>query len=261
MDNSAVINADGAEPDVDKCHICLSPFTEQTVASLSSCQHVFCLQCILEWSKTANTCPVDRISFNFIHPGGDVQKKIKVKTHRKEDDDDDDEEERSHAVICEECGRSDRRHRLLVCIHCDSGYHMDCLTPSLSTNPEGDWICADCVVTPHHTEGSVVEEYISDGELTDLLADMDEMPSTSSRLRPSTMNQPSSSTGRRHSQRIQSRASSSPPNPRPKTSWHVPKYLIRASKPAVATDEPLPHSDTSSASDNLNTKKRRKRAT
>lgn len=73
------------------------------------------------------------------------------------------------------------------------------------------------------TEGSVVEEYISDGELTDLLADVDEMPSTSSRLRPSTMNQPSSSTGpRRHSQRIQSRASSSSPNPRPQTSWVSP---------------------------------------
>ena len=106
-------------------------------------------------SQTANTCPVDRISFGFIYqrrcPGGDVQKKvsiysvlkylqmhgnmlelncfvvpllqIKVRTKKKrEEEDDDDEEEESPAVICEECGRSDRRHRLLVCIHCDSGY-------------------------------------------------------------------------------------------------------------------------------------------
>lgn len=64
----------------------------------------------------------------------------------------------------------------------------------------------------------MVEEEISDGELTDLLAEVDETPSTSSRLRPSTINQPSSSAGRRHSQRIQSRASSSP-NPRLQTSW------------------------------------------
>ena len=47
---------------------------------------------------------------------------IKVRTHKR--DDDDDEEERSNAVICEQCGRSDRSHRLLVCIHCDSGYDI-----------------------------------------------------------------------------------------------------------------------------------------
>ena len=62
MDNLSVLNADGAEPDVDKCHICLSPFTEQTVASLNSCQHVFCLQCILQWSKVNIT-----LSHNHIY--------------------------------------------------------------------------------------------------------------------------------------------------------------------------------------------------
>ncbi|KAM7405213.1 hypothetical protein PAMP_012492 [Pampus punctatissimus] len=214
MDKSAVFNTESdATLDVDKCHICLSLFTEQTVASLNTCQHVFCLECILQWSQTANTCPVDRISFAFIHPGGDIDKKIKVRTHKK----DDDEEQRSHAVICEECGRSD--------------------------------------------QGSVVEE-ISDGELTDLLAEVDEMPSTSSRLRPSTINQPSSSAGQRHSQRLQSRASSSP-NPHPQTFKHVPKYLLRASKPADTTDEAveLQHSNTSNASVRLKTRKRRKCAT
>lgn len=28
---------------------------------------------------------------------------------------------------------------------------MDCLTPTLNTGPEGDWICPDCVHDPHHT--------------------------------------------------------------------------------------------------------------
>lgn len=49
---------------------------------------------------------------------------IKVKTPKKDADDEDEEEEGSNAVICEECGRSDRRHRLLVCTRCDSGYGM-----------------------------------------------------------------------------------------------------------------------------------------
>lgn len=62
------------------------------------------------------------------------------------------------------------------------------------------------------------EEEISDGELTDLLAEVDETAFTSSRLRPSTVSRPSSSTERRRSQRIQSRASGGP-DPRPQTSW------------------------------------------
>uniref|UniRef100_A0A3Q3LBA9 PHD-type domain-containing protein n=1 Tax=Mastacembelus armatus TaxID=205130 RepID=A0A3Q3LBA9_9TELE len=124
--------------DSDKCLICLSPLQKQTVAS-----------CVLQW--TSNSCPVDRISFSFIHQkgysGGAIEKKIKVRVQEK---DGDDEEELGDAVICEECGRSDRRHQLLMCIDCDSGYHRDCLTPSLNSGHEGDWICPDCVVTPHH---------------------------------------------------------------------------------------------------------------
>uniref|UniRef100_A0A672H4I4 PHD-type domain-containing protein n=1 Tax=Salarias fasciatus TaxID=181472 RepID=A0A672H4I4_SALFA len=111
-------NADSVS-DVDKCYICLSPFEQQTVASLDSCQHVFCLHCILLWSQV---CPqLHHLS-------------IKVSP-----------------VVCEECGRSDRTHHLLVCLHCDSGYHMNCLTPSLSAGPEGDWICPDCVIVLQQT--------------------------------------------------------------------------------------------------------------
>ncbi len=64
----------------------------------------------------------------------------------------------------------------------------------------------------------VLEEEISDGELTDLLAEADETASISTRLRPSSLSRPSSSTERRHSQRIQSRARRDP-EPRPQTSW------------------------------------------
>lgn len=69
------------------------------------------------------------------------------------------------------------------------------------------------------TEGSVVaEEEISDGELTDLLAEVEETALLSSRLRPSTLSRPHSSTERRHSLRIQSRAGTIP-TPQPQISW------------------------------------------
>ncbi|MED6289703.1 hypothetical protein CHARACLAT_005603 [Characodon lateralis] len=235
--NAAEGQSADARSDSDKCYICLSPFEKQTVGFLEKCTHLFCFECIYQWSQTANTCPVDRIGFAYILqrrcPGGDNQKKIKVATRRM---DDETEEDWRSIVICEECGRSGRRDRLLVCRHCDSGYHMDCLTQPLSTVPEGDWMCPECVVASQNTEGYLAEEEdISDGEVTDLLADMDQTPSTSSRLRASTVNHPNNFTERRRSVRIQSRAESSSPYQRPQTSWHVPKYLIRASRPAVTT--------------------------
>lgn len=54
-----------------------------------------------------------------------VLPQIKVSI-RKNEDGGDEEEGSSAAVICEECGRGDRRHRLLVCILCDSGYDFTC---------------------------------------------------------------------------------------------------------------------------------------
>lgn len=261
---TAELNAAGS----DKCSVCLRPFDKQPVGSPESCQHLFCLECILQWSQTANTCPVDRISFAFIHqrrrPGGDVQQKIKVKTQRKDAAADDDEEdnEGSNAVICEACGRSDRTHRLLVCSQCESGYHVDCLTAAaVNTGPDADWVCPECAAVPQLADASsAVEEEISEGELTDLLAEVDETPSTSRRLRPSTANRPSAE--RRRSQRIQSRTSSADPDPRPRTSWHVPKYLLRASQPAVTTDQPAAshHAEHSGAVE-LKMRKRRKHET
>ncbi|XP_032414067.1 PHD and RING finger domain-containing protein 1-like [Xiphophorus hellerii] len=231
----ALISADG-DAIADKCYICLCPFEKQTVGSLDQCPHFFCFQCIHQWSQTANTCPVDRSSFAFIHqrrcPGGDIQKKLKVTPRRNES-----EEDWRNIVICEECGRSGRTDRLLVCRLCDSGYHKDCLTPPLDRVPEGDWMCPECVITSKNTESFLAEEEdISDGEVTDLLADMDQSPSTSSRLRASTVNRPSNVTERRWSVRLQSRGESTSLYRRPETSWHVPKYLIRASKPPVTTE-------------------------
>uniref|UniRef100_A0A3B3UBI2 PHD-type domain-containing protein n=1 Tax=Poecilia latipinna TaxID=48699 RepID=A0A3B3UBI2_9TELE len=155
----------------DKCYICLCPFEKQTVGSLDQCHHFFCFQCIYQWSQTANTCPVDRISFAFIHqrrcPGGDIQKKgLKVTPRRNDDDTEDDWR---NIVICEECGRSGRRDRLLVCRLCDSGYHMDCLTPPLDTVPEGDWMCPECVITSKSTGIYLMSKMITSLLLLQLL--------------------------------------------------------------------------------------------
>lgn len=63
----ANVDSDNSDEQLEKCPICLLPFRKQQVATPSSCEHCFCLECLLEWSKNINTCPVDRQIFTVIH--------------------------------------------------------------------------------------------------------------------------------------------------------------------------------------------------
>ncbi|XP_015793004.1 uncharacterized protein LOC107369555 [Tetranychus urticae] len=46
----------------DPCYICLSNLISPCFAD--GCLHVFCTQCLLEWSKQSNRCPACRTIFN-----------------------------------------------------------------------------------------------------------------------------------------------------------------------------------------------------
>ncbi|XP_043064360.1 zinc finger protein DPF3 isoform X2 [Drosophila ficusphila] len=50
---------------------------------------------------------------------------------------------------CSICGTSDNDDQLLFCDDCDRGYHMYCLSPPLTTPPEGSWSCKLCVEEFH----------------------------------------------------------------------------------------------------------------
>ncbi|XP_021931532.1 zinc finger protein ubi-d4 B-like isoform X3 [Zootermopsis nevadensis] len=50
---------------------------------------------------------------------------------------------------CSICGTSDNDDQLLFCDDCDRGYHMYCLSPPLSSPPEGSWSCRLCLVEFH----------------------------------------------------------------------------------------------------------------
>lgn len=45
---------DTSDEEADKCPICLHSFNRQPVATPESCEHYFCLDCILEWSKVSD---------------------------------------------------------------------------------------------------------------------------------------------------------------------------------------------------------------
>lgn len=44
-----------SDEDAEKCPICLNSFSSQPVATPESCEHYFCLDCILAWAKVGPT--------------------------------------------------------------------------------------------------------------------------------------------------------------------------------------------------------------
>ncbi|KAL6107003.1 phrf1 [Pungitius sinensis] len=173
-----------SDEDAEKCPICLNSFSSQPVATPESCEHYFCLDCILAWAKNANSCPVDRIAFNSIYLrkcyGGKVKKMITVQKPVKEGLEeiiDVDLEQTS----CEVCRGSDREDRLLLCDGCDAGYHMECLTPPLDSVPVEEWFCPGCEASNRQSRASA-----------DDVSDVESLPSTA---RPATSRPQSAAAG------------------------------------------------------------------
>ncbi|NXK53138.1 PHRF1 protein, partial [Chauna torquata] len=167
-----------SDEDGENCPICLNTFRDQAVGTPENCSHYFCLDCIVEWSKNANSCPVDRILFKYIsiraHFGGKILKKIPVENTKTQGNDGEDD-----PTFCEVCGRSDREDRLLLCDGCDAGYHMECLNPPLSEVPVDEWFCPACA--PMGISAAADTDHVSEEEVAALVADV--IPTTS-RLRP-----------------------------------------------------------------------------
>ncbi|XP_062973145.1 PHD and RING finger domain-containing protein 1 isoform X2 [Elgaria multicarinata webbii] len=167
-----------SDEDAENCPICLNTFRDQAVGTPENCVHYFCLDCIVEWSKNANSCPVDRIIFKSIcvraRFGGEILKKIPVENTKSQQDELEDD-----PTFCAVCGRSDREDRLLLCDGCDAGYHMECLNPPLSEVPVDEWFCPPC--TPANAVHAD-PDHVSEEEVASLIADV--IPTTS-RLRPS----------------------------------------------------------------------------
>ncbi|EPQ03359.1 PHD and RING finger domain-containing protein 1 [Myotis brandtii] len=166
-----------SDDEAESCPICLNTFRDQAVGTPESCAHYFCLDCILEWSKNANSCPVDRTLFKRIciraQFGGKVLKKVPVENARAGEEEDD-------PTFCEVCGRSDREDRLLLCDGCDAGYHMECLDPPLQEVPVDEWFCPGCA-SPGAATSPADADPVTEEEVSLLLVDV--VP-TASRLRP-----------------------------------------------------------------------------
>ncbi|XP_057324063.1 uncharacterized protein LOC130666806 [Microplitis mediator] len=146
------VESDESDGTAEKCPICLLSFRHQQIATPSSCDHCFCLLCLTEWSKNINTCPVDRRTFTTINIktklDGPVINSIPVQQKN-----DTVEQVQEDPTYCEVCRQSDREERLLLCDRCDSGYHLECLTPPMDEVPYDEWYCPSCSAhDPHANE-------------------------------------------------------------------------------------------------------------
>ena len=50
----------------DACTICLQRLKDQLLGRPNCCAHVFCAECIIEWSQNVATCPIDRLQMKAI---------------------------------------------------------------------------------------------------------------------------------------------------------------------------------------------------
>lgn len=144
-----VLSSDSSDDQAsEKCPICLASFRKQQVGSPESCDHVFCKKCIVEWSKSLNTCPLDRKKFNLIlvrpnYNQQDVEETLEV-AEPSSDPYQDLQEDLIDFTCCEICGQSNNEDRLLLCDGCDLAFHLYCLDPPLDHVPDGSWYCSGC---------------------------------------------------------------------------------------------------------------------
>lgn len=176
-------SSDGNDSNTDKCPICLAKFKGQEVGCPDSCDHLFCVDCITEWGKNVNTCPVDRSQFAAVLVRAHmkttyVTRSIPIRAGQPPEEPLPPEPEADNTT-CEVCGSADNEETLLLCDGCDLGWHTDCLRPPLDDVPDGEWYCDACrrvVQEARRTVERIIQEFeeYDDFEENAIFADIED---------------------------------------------------------------------------------------
>jgi hypothetical protein len=132
----------------ESCPICLTELVTQKVGTPEACNHSFCVDCLQEWFKTTNTCPIDRqvcdaILVRRCLEGRDVSR-IEVVPPMQQEKAEEEEEFSDNFTRCDVCHGSNSFFALIYCDRCGRGYHLECVYPPLYIVPQGEWFCSDC---------------------------------------------------------------------------------------------------------------------
>ncbi|KFM80629.1 PHD and RING finger domain-containing protein 1, partial [Stegodyphus mimosarum] len=133
----------------EKCAICLNKFHGQDIATPETCDHMFCLDCLQEWAKNVNTCPIDRLKFNLILIRHHKEEKIIRRIYINNPElpwftEFESESPQTLITYCEICGEYDSEETLLLCHECQKCYHTECIFPPLHSSSMDCWLCPTC---------------------------------------------------------------------------------------------------------------------
>ncbi|XP_023717755.1 PHD and RING finger domain-containing protein 1-like [Cryptotermes secundus] len=144
MPHAASMSNGRVDDQSEMCPICLCGFVTQEIGTPEACNHSFCVDCLQEWLKNTNTCPIDRQVCDTIlvrhYLGGKVVRKIHMEPPRQQQEHD----VIDYFVRCGVCGDDNRISALINCDRCGRSYHLDCIYPRLDSVPLGEWFCSDC---------------------------------------------------------------------------------------------------------------------
>eukprot|EP01084_Bolivina_argentea_P144771 253934_1 len=120
------------------------------LATLSCCKHIFHRDCIEQWSRITNKCPLDKLRFKYIQL---LQSNKQIKVENKEQINDSIEltmdeielDSKWDYIPCQICYSCDPQydHLCLICDCCELPYHTFCI--GLTQIPQTDfWFCSKC---------------------------------------------------------------------------------------------------------------------
>ncbi|XP_062931092.1 protein SCAF11 [Cynocephalus volans] len=102
--------------EADRCPICLNCLLEKEVGFPESCNHVFCMTCILKWAETLASCPIDRKPFQAVFKFSALEGcvKVQVKRQLREIKDKKHESSFKEQLSCHENSKSCIRKKVII---------------------------------------------------------------------------------------------------------------------------------------------------
>lgn len=168
----------------ETCPICHGRKDELgTIGGRVGCRHKMCRECIEEWLKVENRCPMCRQSFyrvDFpltptIRVHEDKRQEVSrgyMNGYESDGDSTDDsytdepqrqkERDQAELALCSKCGTDENPGKLLLCdnLYCYKACHTYCCDPPLRRIPSRGWLCPRCDVVESSSEDGF-ERHIS----------------------------------------------------------------------------------------------------
>lgn len=145
--NKSMISSKQSE--LNNCAICID--TINIKKGVLDCDHKYCFECIENWTKETNKCPICKINSKLLRTF-EGNKFISSNFLNDQDFQFENPREPIDEIIenadpfCYVCNTSENANFMLICDKCDTKCcHINCLDPPMRFIPEDEWYCDYCV--------------------------------------------------------------------------------------------------------------------